>query len=76
MQHETSTSELYEFVMEKLPDVGIAKRARLCRTLATIIGEEILARDLVNQAEQLEEIEREHGQMLLSYRVSRKAKVA
>jgi hypothetical protein len=68
MLREGTTVELYEFVLENLPSAPIAKRARLCRTLAVIIGDEPCARELNAQAARLEAIDQDHGQLLLAYR--------
>lgn len=67
MPLEPRMSELCGFVVERLPDANVAQRARLCRSLAVIAGDEQQARDLIQQAEQLEAIERSNAQLLLSF---------
>ena len=61
-------AELYTFVLERLPEAPVAKRARLCRALAEIVGDESAARDLISQAEQLEYLDVAHGQLVLRFR--------
>lgn len=68
MPSDSDFGELYGFVLEKLPDASAAKRARMCRTFATIIGRAKYAEALLAQADDLESAERRHDQMLLEFR--------
>jgi hypothetical protein len=67
MSLEPKMSELCEFVAVRLIEVPLAQRARLCRSLALIAGDEDQARGLIDEAVQLEAIERKHEQLLLKF---------
>ena len=67
MPLEPRMSELCGFVVERLPDAPVAQRARLCRALSMIAGSEDQSSALILQASQLEEIERNNAQLLLTF---------
>ncbi len=67
MQSERDFAELYGFVLEKLPDAPVAKRARMCRAFAAIIGREKWARSLNAQAALLEHAEKQHRELALDF---------
>lgn len=68
MSTEQDTTELYQFLLEVLPQATAARRARICRALANIIGSSDFARVLLEESEQCEAIERAHLQLVLDFR--------
>jgi len=65
MPHEATDRELAEFALANLDACPIAKRAALCRRLARLLLDSELSTALLAQAETLEEIAADHGQLLL-----------
>ncbi len=62
------TLELYAFVIDRLDAEPLAKRARLKRALAGIVGDVKLARELERMASDLEVIDRAHRQLVLDFK--------
>jgi hypothetical protein len=62
------TSILFDFVLEKAADETAARRVRLYRALASVIGNESDAVTLVTLADDLEAIERKHRQLVLDFK--------
>jgi hypothetical protein len=57
--------DLYNFVVEMLPNAPLTRRARLCRAFALIVGSSDQARMLIHQADACDAIEQQHRQLLL-----------
>ena len=59
---------IYEFVLERVSDEPLERRAQIYRALATVIGREDLAAQLIAHANSLDEIERRHAQLVLDFK--------
>ena len=60
--------DLHEFVLTKLEGESIATRCRVMRPLAMIIGDEAAAKQLNALADELEQIEAKHRQLVLDFK--------
>lgn len=69
---ETSISDLHGFVLETLPSAPVARRIRLLRTLAQVIGSAQLAGELRAEADDLQRAENRHSQLVLNFREAMK----
>lgn len=58
-------STVVAFALEKLADEPLQRRAHLYRCIADICGDEKSARQLLQLAADLDEIDRKHGQLPL-----------
>ena len=59
------TSEIYAYILEKVVAEPLPRQIRLYRALAALIGEETQSRSLLAFADELQQIERMHSQLLL-----------
>lgn len=64
----TDIGDLHCFVIERLPELPVARRIVLLNTLAEVIGSADLAGDLRREAAALAAIEQSHQQLLLKFR--------
>ena len=64
----TDLQELHLHVLETVPAVHPARRARIFRALADIIGDETYAAVLIERAEAAEALQRADGQLALNFR--------
>jgi hypothetical protein len=60
--------DVYELVLQTAPDLVPARRARIYRGLAQIIGDEGFAAELLTRAKASEELDRQDRQLLLKFR--------
>ena len=64
-----ASSVLAEFVMERLPEEPMAKRIQLTRALAVLTSDRDEQHALTVMADELEDIQRRHHQLLLNFRL-------
>lgn len=60
--------DLYEFVLAKLDSEPVGARCKLMRSLSLIIGDEMVSNQLNALADELEQIERKHRQLVLDFK--------
>jgi hypothetical protein len=63
--------EVYDLVLETAQNLQPTKRARICRGLAEIIGDEKFAADLLRHAKAADALQRQSKQLLLRFRARR-----
>lgn len=68
MSPEATLRELHAFVIEKAQSEALSQRARLLRGLARISGSHGDAKRLIVLAEQCEELEANHRQLVLDFK--------
>lgn len=69
----TPHQDLYLLVLESAPALHPARRARIFRALADIIGNERFASDLIQRAQANEALQQQDGELALDFKKGTKA---